>query len=113
MEPRPRIVHEAAALAFRCQGRPSAGPEALFKIVLIQHSYGITSLRQTLAEINMNKAYRWFFGYSVNEETPHFLQWAITSRTAMYWNQQQLLAMFTAARLLMPFTAMWFRHSLR
>ena len=54
------------------QGRPSVDPVVLFKIVLIQHLYGIPSLRRTLAEIDMNMAYRWFLGYSVNEEIPHF-----------------------------------------
>ena len=54
------------------QGRPSIDPVVLFKIVLIQHLYGIPSLRRTLAEIDMNMAYRWFLGYSINEEIPHF-----------------------------------------
>ncbi|MFR1151262.1 MAG: transposase [Butyricicoccus sp.] len=35
----------------------------LFRIVLIQHIYGIRSLRRTLEEISMNMAYRWFIGY--------------------------------------------------
>ena len=43
-------------------GRPSIDPVVLFKIVLIQHIYGIPSLRRTLEEINMNMAYRWFLG---------------------------------------------------
>lgn len=53
-------------------GRPSIDPVVLCKIVLIQHLYGIPSLRRTLAGIDMNMAYRWFLGYGVNEETPHF-----------------------------------------
>jgi hypothetical protein len=47
-------------------------PFVLFKIVLIQHLYGIPSLRRTMQEINMNIAYRWFLGYTLNEELPHF-----------------------------------------
>jgi transposase len=43
-------------------GRPSVDPVVLFKIVLIQHLYGIPSLRRTMQEIDMNIAYRWFFG---------------------------------------------------
>ena len=54
------------------KGRPSVDPVVLFKIVLIQHLYGIPSLRRTLAEIDMNMAYRWFLGYSLNDELPHF-----------------------------------------
>lgn len=53
-------------------GRPSVDPVVLFKIVLIQHLYGIPSLRQTVREIDMNIGYRWFLGYSLNEEIPHF-----------------------------------------
>lgn len=34
--------------------------------------YGIPSLRKTVEEIKMNVAYRWFLGYFMNEEIPHF-----------------------------------------
>lgn len=53
-------------------GRPSIDPVVLFKIVLLQHLYGIASLRQTLREIDMNMAYRWFLGYSLSDPLPHF-----------------------------------------
>ena len=53
-------------------GRPSIDPVVLFKMVLIQHLYGIKSLRKTAEEISMNVAYRWFLGYSMNESIPHF-----------------------------------------
>jgi transposase len=53
-------------------GRPSIDPVVLFKMVLIQHIYGIRSLRQTSAEVEMNIAYRWFIGYPINKPTPHF-----------------------------------------
>ena len=57
-----------------CQdnGRPSIDPVVLFKMVMIQHLYGIRSLRKTAEEIEMNAAYRWFLGYSMNEKIPHF-----------------------------------------
>ena len=41
-------------------------------MVLIQHLYGLPSLRRTVEEIKMNVAYRWFIGYLMNEEVPHF-----------------------------------------
>lgn len=53
-------------------GRPSVDPVVLFKMVLIQHLYGIPSLRRTAEEVQLNIAYRWFLGYSINEKTPHF-----------------------------------------
>ena len=53
-------------------GRPSIDPVVLFKIVLIQHIYGIRSLRRILEEIGMNMTYWWFIGYPLNEQVPHF-----------------------------------------
>ena len=35
-------------------GKPGIDPVSLFKIVLIQHLYGIRSMRQTLKEIEVN-----------------------------------------------------------
>ncbi len=53
-------------------GRPNIAPVVLFKITLIQHIFGIPSLRNTAEEVRMNVGYRWFIGYLLNEETPHF-----------------------------------------
>ena len=53
-------------------GRPSVDPVVLFKIVLLQHIFAIPSLRRTPDEVNLNVAYRWFIGYSLNKNVPHF-----------------------------------------
>lgn len=53
-------------------GRPGTDPVVLIKIVLIQHLFGIPSLRQTWREIEVNTAYRWFLGYNLLEQIPHF-----------------------------------------
>ncbi len=53
-------------------GRPSIDPVVLVKMVLIQHLYGLPSLRRTAAEVEVNIAYKWFLGYGLKEETPHF-----------------------------------------
>ena len=53
-------------------GRPSIDPVVLFKMVLIQHLHGLPSLRRTAEEVSLNVAYRWFLGYRLQEETPHF-----------------------------------------
>ena len=42
-------------------GRPGTDPAVLIKMVLIQHLFGIASLRQTYREIVVNMAYRWFW----------------------------------------------------
>lgn len=54
------------------EGRPSVDPVVLFKIVLLQHLDGIASLRGTLRRAQTDIAYRWFLGYTLNEELPHF-----------------------------------------
>ena len=53
-------------------GRPSIDPGVIFKMVLIQHLYGTPSLCKTVEEIKMNVGYRWFLGYLMNKEIPHF-----------------------------------------
>ena len=53
-------------------GRPSVDSVVLLKIVLLQHLDGIPSLRGTLRRTQTDIAYRWFLGYTLNEELPHF-----------------------------------------
>ena len=53
-------------------GRPGTDPVVLIKMVLIQHLFGIPSLRQTWREIEVNVAYRWFLGYNLLDHIPHF-----------------------------------------
>ena len=54
------------------RGRPSLDPVMLIKIPLIQYLYGIRSMRQTIREIEVNVAYRWFLGLDVYDPVPHF-----------------------------------------
>ncbi|CQR25923.1 transposase [Streptococcus varani] len=53
-------------------GRPSLDPVMLVKIPLIQCLYGIRSMRQTIKEIEVNMAYRWFLGLTLDDRVPHF-----------------------------------------
>lgn len=53
-------------------GRPGTDPVVLIKMVLIQHLYGIPSLRQTHQRIQDTLSFRWFLGYGLLEEIPHF-----------------------------------------
>ncbi len=53
-------------------GRPGTDPVVLIKMVLLQHLYGIPSLRQTQQRIQDTISYRWFLGYSLLDEIPHF-----------------------------------------
>ena len=56
----------------KTKGRPSVDPVVLIKILMLQHLYGIKSLRRTVEEINVNIAYRWFLGYNLSDKIPHF-----------------------------------------
>ena len=53
-------------------GRPSIDPVILIKIPFIQYLYGIKSMRQTIKEIEVNVAYRWFLGLEMKDAVPHF-----------------------------------------
>ena len=53
-------------------GRPSIDPVVLIKIPFIQYLYGIKSMRQTIKDIEVNVAYRWFLGLEMYDPVPHF-----------------------------------------
>ena len=53
-------------------GRPSIDPVTLIKIPIIQYMFGIKSMRQTIKEIEVNVAYRWFLGLGFYDKVPHF-----------------------------------------
>ena len=56
-----RIYEMVDILYSEDNGRPSVDPVVLFKVVLIQHLYGLPSLRRTADEIRANICYRWFW----------------------------------------------------
>jgi transposase len=53
-------------------GRPSLDPVVLIKLPVIQYLCGIRSMRQTIRDVEVNIAYRWFLGLDFNEAVPHF-----------------------------------------
>lgn len=53
-------------------GRPSLDPVILIKLAVLQYMFGIRSMRQTIQEIKVNNAYRWFLGLSLHDTVPHF-----------------------------------------
>ena len=52
-------------------GRPSVDPVVLFKMLFIGYLFGIRSERQLIKEIEVNVAYRWFLGFSLQSKVPH------------------------------------------
>ncbi len=53
-------------------GRPSIDPVTLIKIPIIQYLFGIRSMRQTIRDIEVNLAYKWFLGLDFYDKVPHF-----------------------------------------
>ena len=53
-------------------GRPSLDPVILLKLPVLQYMFGIRSMRQTIQEIKVNTAYRWFLGLGLHDAVPHF-----------------------------------------
>jgi transposase len=65
-------VYELTEKYYKEDGRPSVDPVVLVKIAFIQHLFGIRSLRQTVADVDVNVAYRWFLHYDFYTKVPHF-----------------------------------------
>ena len=53
-------------------GRPSIDPVVLIKLPVIQYMFGLRSMRQTIREVEVNTAYRWFLGLDIQDRIPHF-----------------------------------------
>lgn len=53
-------------------GRPSVDPVLLMKLVFVQYTFGISSMRRTIREVETNIAYRWFLGIGFQDPVPHF-----------------------------------------
>jgi len=66
------VYDEVADLYSFETGRPSVDPVVLVKIVMIQYLFGIRSMRQTIKDIEVNLAYRWFLGFDFRDKIPHF-----------------------------------------
>ena len=65
-------IYERLDPYYKHEGRPPVDPVVIIKMVLLQHLYGLPSMRRTNAEIDVNVAYRWFLGYNLLDRIPHF-----------------------------------------
>ena len=66
------FIYEEVKDLYSDFGRESIDPVVLMKIAMLQYLFGIPSMRQTIREIEVNFAYRWYLGYGMYEEIPHF-----------------------------------------
>jgi transposase len=67
-----RFVRKLVANLYAPNGAESIDPVVLIKLNIIQYTFGIRSMRQTIREIEVNNAYRWYIGYALSEKIPHF-----------------------------------------
>lgn len=66
------FIYDKVRNLYSKNGVKSIDPIVLFKIIMIQYIFGIRSMRQTIKEIEVNMAYRWYLGYGIDEKIPHF-----------------------------------------
>jgi transposase len=66
------FIYPIVESTYSTLGRPSIDPVILIKLVFLQYLFGIRSMRQTIKEVDMNIAYRWFLGLDLTEKVPHF-----------------------------------------
>ncbi len=66
------FIYDEVKELYSEKGRPSIDPVVLIKLNIIQYTFGIRSMRQTIKEIEVNSAYRWYIGYDFYEKIPHF-----------------------------------------
>ena len=71
-----KFIYPLVKPLYSDMGRCSIDPVVLFKMLFINYTFGINSMRKTCEEIKVNIAYRWFLGISVYEPVPNYSTWS-------------------------------------
>lgn len=67
------FIYDLVAPYYAKNGPDSIDPVMLIQIVILQHVFGVKSMRQIIKEIEVNMAYRWYLGIGFeNDKIPHF-----------------------------------------
>src|SRR5215831_13659272 len=75
-------VHSELAPYYSRLGRPSIDPELMIRMLIIGYVFAIRSERALCRDVQVNLAYRWFCGLSIEDNIPdHFS--AVSS--SMWW----------------------------
>lgn len=82
------FIYDILSPCYPIKGRPSIDPVCMFKMLLVGYLYGIKSERRLVEEIQLNLAYRWFCGFSLNDKIPDHSTFSKT-RTRK-WNPSAL-----------------------
>jgi len=64
------VISEETDGLYSHTGRPSVDPEVLVRMMLIGYFFGITSERRLCEEVQLNLAYRWFCGLTLEDKVP-------------------------------------------
>ena len=70
------FIYPKVSSLYSDKGRPSLDPVILFKMIFINYTFGINSMRKTCEEIKVNLAYRWFLGTGLDEAVPNYSTWS-------------------------------------
>jgi transposase len=63
-------VHEELAPYYSHTGRPSIDPELMLRMLIVGYVFAIRSERQLCSEVQVNVAYRWFCGLTIEHKIP-------------------------------------------
>src|SRR5436190_669058 len=64
------FIDRRTAALYSQTGRPSVPPQVLVRMMLVGYLYGLTSERRLCQEVQLNLAYRWFCGLSLEDPVP-------------------------------------------
>jgi transposase len=64
-------VHKELEPCYSHTGRPSIDPELMIRMLIVGYVFAIRSERQLCAEVQVNLAYRWFCGLSIEDVMPN------------------------------------------
>src|SRR2546423_15323618 len=63
-------VHSELAPFYPKMGRPSIDPELMIRMLIIGYAFAIRSERAICRDVQVNLAYRWFCGLSIEDKIP-------------------------------------------
>lgn len=71
-----KFIEDEVEKLYSAFGKPSISPMVLFKLLIINYVFGINSMRKTCEECEVNMAYRWYLGISIDDKVPNYSTWS-------------------------------------
>lgn len=71
-----KFIEDEVESLYSLFGKPSVPPMVLFKLLIINYMFGINSMRKTCEECEVNLAYRWYLGISIDDKVPNYSTWS-------------------------------------